>query len=56
VGKRVSDRLYVSDEQGIGAVATSLVKLDYALGRRWSLRGEAGTTSGAGLFYRFSWD
>jgi translocation and assembly module TamB len=56
VGKRVSDRLYVSYEQGIGAVATSLVKLDYALGRRWSLRGEAGTTSGAGLFYRFSWD
>ncbi|HJS36571.1 MAG TPA: translocation/assembly module TamB domain-containing protein, partial [Burkholderiales bacterium] len=56
VGKRVSDRVYVSYEQGLGAVTTSLVKLDYALGRRWSVRGEAGTTSGAGLFYRFSWD
>jgi translocation and assembly module TamB len=56
VGKRVSDRVYVSYEQGLGAVTTSLVKLDYALGPRWSVRGEAGTTSGAGLFYRFAWD
>jgi translocation and assembly module TamB len=56
LGKRLSDRLYVSYEQGVGAVATNLVKLDYVLGRRWSLRAETGTTSGAGLFYRFSWD
>ncbi|MDH4093535.1 MAG: translocation/assembly module TamB domain-containing protein [Betaproteobacteria bacterium] len=56
VGKRVSDRAYVSYEQGLGAVTTSLVKLDYALGPRWSVRGEAGTSSGAGLFYRFAWD
>ncbi|MDH3319727.1 MAG: translocation/assembly module TamB domain-containing protein [Betaproteobacteria bacterium] len=55
-GKRISDRLYVSYEQGLGAVVTNLVKLDYALGRHWSLRAESGTTSGAGLFYRFSWD
>jgi len=55
-GKRFSDRLYVTYEQGLGAVATNLVKLDYALGKRWSLRAESGTTSGAGLFYRFSWD
>jgi translocation and assembly module TamB len=55
-GKRLSDRLYVSYEQGVGAVATNLVKLDYVLGRRWSLRAETGTTSGAGLFYRFAWD
>jgi len=55
-GKRLSDRLYVSYEQGVGAVATNLLKLDYALGRRWSLRAESGTTSGGGLFYRFSWD
>jgi len=56
LGKRLSDRLYVSVEQGLGATVTQLVKLDYALGRRWSLRAEAGTTSGAGLFYRFAWD
>jgi translocation and assembly module TamB len=61
VGKRLSDRLYISYEQGLGAVATNLLKLDYALGRRWTLRAEAGTasgvpSSGGGLFYRYSWD
>jgi translocation and assembly module TamB len=56
VGKRLSNRLYVSYEQGLGAVATNLIKLDYALGRRWTLRAETGTSSGGGLFYRYSWD
>jgi translocation and assembly module TamB len=55
-GKRLSDRLYVSYEQGLGDAVSNLVKLDYALGKRWSLRAESGTSSGAGLFYRFSWD
>ena len=56
VGKRLSDKVYVSYEQGIGTVTSSLVKLDYALSRRWSLRAETGTSSGWGVFYRFSWD
>jgi len=56
VGKRLSDRLYISYEQGLGAVATNLIKLDYALGRRWTLRAETGSSSGGGLFYRYSWD
>jgi translocation and assembly module TamB len=56
IGKRLSDRLYVSYEQGLGAVASNLIKLDYALGRRWTLRAETGTSSGGGLFYRYSWD
>ena len=56
IGKRLSDRLYVSYEQGIGTVASNLVKLDYSLSRRWSARVETGTSSGGGLFYRFSWD
>ncbi|HYG54207.1 MAG TPA: translocation/assembly module TamB domain-containing protein [Burkholderiales bacterium] len=56
VGKRLSDRLYVSFEQGIGAAATALVKLDFSLTQRVSLRAETGTSSGLGLFYRFSWD
>jgi translocation and assembly module TamB len=56
VGKRLSDRLYVSYEQGLGAIATNLIKLDYALGRRWTLRAETGSSSGGGLFYRYSWD
>jgi translocation and assembly module TamB len=55
-GKRLSDRLYVSYEQGIGTVLSNLVKLDYSLSRRWSARVETGTSSGGGLFYRFSWD
>ena len=56
VGKRLSNRLYLSYEQGIGAVATNLIKLDYALGRRWTLRAETGSSSGGGVFYRYSWD
>jgi translocation and assembly module TamB len=55
-GKRLSDKLYVSYEQGLGTVASNLVKVDYSLSRRWSLRAETGTSSGWGLFYRFSWD
>jgi translocation and assembly module TamB len=56
VGKRLSDRLYVSYEQAVGAAAANLVKLDYTLSRRWSLRAETGTITGLGLFYRYSWD
>jgi hypothetical protein len=37
-------------------VASSLVKLDLALTQRLSVRTETGTSSGVGLFYRFSWD
>ena len=56
VGKRLSDRLYVSYEQGLGLMASALVKLDLALTERWSVRAETGTSSGVGMFYRFSWD
>jgi translocation and assembly module TamB len=55
-GKRLSDRLYVTYEQGLGAAATNLIKLDFSLTDRLSLRAETGTASGWGLFYRFSWD
>lgn len=61
-GKRLSDRVYVSYERGLDALASNLVKLDYALSQRWSVRAETGSTStgsatsGWGLFYRFSWD
>jgi translocation and assembly module TamB len=55
-GKRLSDKVYVSYEQGLGTVASTLVKLDYSISRRWSVRAETGTSSGGGLFYRFSWD
>jgi translocation and assembly module TamB len=56
LGKRLSDKLYVSFEQAIGTTAEYLVKLDYSLTQRVSVRGQTGTTSGVGLFYRYSWD
>ncbi len=56
VGKRISDRIYLSYEQGVGAVAQSLVKVDFALTERVSLRGQTGSTSGAGIYYRYAWD
>jgi translocation and assembly module TamB len=62
VGKRLSDRLYISYQQGLGAVSSNLVKLDFSLTQRLSLRAETGTaaggvpSSGWGLFYRYSWD
>jgi translocation and assembly module TamB len=56
VGKRLSDRLLVTYEHGLGAAAANLVRLDYSLTRRISLRAETGSTTGLGVFYRFAWD
>ena len=56
VGKRLSDRLYISYEQGLGATASQLVKLDFSLTQRLALRTETGTSTGVGFLYRFSWD
>ena len=55
-GKRLGDRLYLTYEQGIGAAAQNLVKIDLSLTERISLRAQTGTTSGAGVYYRYSWD
>ena len=56
LGKRLSDQLYVGFEQTLGATTEYLVKVDYALTQRLSLRGTTGTTSGIGVFFRYSWD
>lgn len=56
LGKRLSDRLYLTYEQGVGAAAQNLVKIDLSLTERISLRAQTGTTSGGGIFYRYSWD
>ena len=56
LGKRYSDNIYISFEQAISTTTEYLVKLDYALTQRISLRGQTGTTSGVGVFYRYSWD
>jgi translocation and assembly module TamB len=55
VGKRVTDRLYLTFEQSLGG-AESLLRLELSLTQRIALRAQAGETSLLGLFYRYSWD
>jgi translocation and assembly module TamB len=55
VGKRLSDRIFVSYEQSINA-AFAVLRLEYALTRRLSARAETGTRSGMDIFYRYSFD
>ena len=52
-GKRLSDRLSLGYEQGL-SLATSAIRLEYALSRRVTLRAEAGAVSGVGIAYRRS--
>lgn len=55
LGKRLSSRAYLSYEQGLTG-ATSLVKINYTLTKRLSVRAQAGTTPAVDLFYTFSFD
>lgn len=55
VGKRVSNRLYLIYEQGLGGTA-NLLKIEYSLTRRLLLRAETGEVSAAGLFFRHAFD
>jgi translocation and assembly module TamB len=50
-GKRLTDRLSLVYEQGL-TVATNGLRIEYALSRTLTLRAEAGTVSGVGIFYR----
>ncbi|HKP67492.1 MAG TPA: translocation/assembly module TamB domain-containing protein, partial [Casimicrobiaceae bacterium] len=50
-GKRISDRLTLGYEQGL-SLATSAVRLEYALSRQVTLRAEAGQVSGVSIVYR----
>ena len=52
-GKRISDRLSLGYEQGL-SLATSAVRLEYALSRQVTLRAEAGQVSGVGIVSRRS--
>jgi translocation and assembly module TamB len=54
-GKRLSDRVYLTYEQAIAATG-SVVKLDYLLTQRISLRAETGTRTGGGVHYRYTFD
>jgi autotransporter translocation and assembly factor TamB len=53
VGKRLSENLTVAWETGL-TVATNALRIEYSLTSSLSVRAEAGTVSGLGLFYRKS--
>jgi len=55
IGKRVSDRVYVSHQRGLSA-ATNTLRISYQLSRRWSLRTESGSTNAVDLFFTLSFD
>jgi translocation and assembly module TamB len=55
LGKRISERIYVIFERGLG-VASNAVKVNYQLSRRWSVRTESGRTDAVDIFYSISWD
>jgi translocation and assembly module TamB len=55
VGKRISDRLYVTYEQGL-AGAQTVLRLEYLLNNQVTLRAEAGDVSRVGVNYRYSFD
>lgn len=55
LGKRLSSRAYLTFEQGLTG-ATSLVKINYTLTKRLSVRAQTGTDNAIDLFYTFSFD
>jgi translocation and assembly module TamB len=55
VGKRLSSRLYLTYEQGLGHVS-NLLKIRYVLSKRWSVQAQTGTDNAADVFYTFSFD
>ena len=55
VGKRLSSRLFVSYEQGLRGV-WNLLKIQYDISNRFSLRALTGSESAIDLLYFFSFD
>jgi len=55
LGKRLSSRAYLSYEQGL-AGAGSLIKINYELSKRLSVKAQAGASPSVDLFYTFSFD
>jgi autotransporter translocation and assembly factor TamB len=54
-GKRISDRLTLGYEQGL-SIAANALRLEYSLSNTLTLRAEAGTVSGVGVYYRRTYD
>lgn len=55
MGKRLSSRVYLSYEQSVVG-ASNLVKVDYMLSKRWSVRTQSGADNAVDLFYTLSFD
>jgi len=55
LGKRISSKVYVGYEQGLTGAA-SLVKINYALTKRWTVRLAAGSDNALDVFYKFTFD
>lgn len=55
LGKRLSSRVFVTYEQAVSG-ATSLVRIQYTLSKRWSVRAQTGTSSAIDVFYTLSFD
>lgn len=53
LGKRLSEKVYLSYEQGL-AGTTSLIKINYAVSKRVSVRLQTGSQSAVDVFYTFS--
>ena len=55
VGKRISSRLFVAYEQGLGKVS-NILKVRYTLSKRWSVQAQAGTESAVDALFTLSFD
>jgi len=55
LGARLSERIYVTYEQGLAAASRAL-RLNFKLTPRWTVRAENSTTNAVDLFYTFSFD
>lgn len=55
VGKRLSDRIYVTNERNL-ATAINTLRISYQISRRWSVRTETGETDAVDLFFTIFFD
>jgi translocation and assembly module TamB len=55
IGKRISDKFYVTYEAGLSSAASTLY-IFYDLTRRLTLRGETGEASAVDLIYTIDYD
>lgn len=55
MGKRLSSRAYLSYEQSVMGIS-NLVKIDYTLSKRWSVRAQGGTDNAVDLFFTLPFD